>query len=353
MKLVWDLRPSADNPRNSEGSFIRMDDGRIFFAYSRFHGDSASDEKPSDIAAIFSDDEGESWSEPMVIAHAADFGVENIMSVSVLRQQDGRVGVYYLIKENDGSSSIGRTFTRDGNSFVSERCDCRFARAYYVINNDRFERLADGRIAVPAARSIHDLGIGYDPLSVSMVLVSADDGHTFSALNARLTLPCLRPGDVGMQEPGIWQGKDGAVWLWARTGAGWQYESWSFDGMNSFTPPSQSVFSSPASPLEIAQDPSTGVLYAAYNPDPNSNGKPLSRAGWGRTPLAVRKSTDDGRSWGPLGIIEEDDDRGFCYPAMFFTADGAMLCAYCRGGSEDGICLARLGIMKIPLQEIS
>ena len=29
MKTVWDKRPSADNPRNSEGDFIRLDDGRI------------------------------------------------------------------------------------------------------------------------------------------------------------------------------------------------------------------------------------------------------------------------------------------------------------------------------------
>jgi hypothetical protein len=51
-------------------------------------------------------------------------------------------------------------------------------------------------------------------------------------------------------------------------------------------------------------------------------------------------------------VIEDDKDRGYCYPAMFFTKDGAMLCAYCRGGKEETQCLARLGIMKIGLDEM-
>jgi len=352
MKLVWDLAPTKGNARNSEGSFIRMDDGRILFAYSRFTGDIWYDEKPSDIAVIFSADEGESWSEPIIAARAEEFGVKNVMSVSVIRQSDGAIGIYFLIKENDGASTVGRTVTRDGVHFETERCECNFARAYYVFNNDRVERLRDGRIVIPAARGVHDLSVGYDPISITLILISDDDGKTFRALPARLTLPCLKPGDVGMQEPGIWEMKDGTIWLWARTSAGYQYESYSRDGMVSFTQPQPSVFTSPTSPLEIAADPVTGDLYAVYNPDPNSNGKATSKAGWGRTPLVVRRSRDEGRTWGELNVIEHDEDRGFCYPSMFFTADGALLCAYCRGGSEDQACLARLGIMKISLDEI-
>lgn len=352
MKLVWDLAPQKGNARNSEGSFIRMDDGRILFAYSRFTGDNWHDEKPSDIAVVFSSDEGETWSEPAIAARAAEFGVQNVMSVSVVRQLDGAIGIYYLIKENDGCSTIGRTITRDGVHFATERCVCTIARAYYVFNNDRFERLRDGRLCVPAARNFNDPVVSYDDLSVCVCLVSEDDGKTFTATPPRVTIPVLRKGDVGMQEPGIWERKDGTIWMWARTSAGFQYECFSHDTMLSFTPPQPSVFTSPTSPLEITEDPATGVLYAAYNPSPNFNGKPQSKAGWGRTPLVLRKSSDEGRTWGPMTVVEHDDDRGFCYPSMFFTADNALLCAYCRGGSQDQACLARLGIMKIPLAEI-
>ena len=37
-KLVLDYKPCPGNPRNSEGAFIRADDGTILFAYSRYTG---------------------------------------------------------------------------------------------------------------------------------------------------------------------------------------------------------------------------------------------------------------------------------------------------------------------------
>jgi hypothetical protein len=86
-----------------------------------------------------------------------------------------------------------------------------------------------------------------------------------------------------------------------------------------------------------------------YNPIPQYNGR-QSRVG-GRTPLVIRKSTDDGRTWGPLNVIEDDDDRGYCYTGIFHTNDGHLLCAYCRGTADEGI-LNRLGIMKIKLDTI-
>ena len=38
------LPPSNKNPRNSEGSFLQLKDGRIAFAYSRYIGDSFDDD---------------------------------------------------------------------------------------------------------------------------------------------------------------------------------------------------------------------------------------------------------------------------------------------------------------------
>ena len=94
-----------------------------------------------------------------------------------------------------------------------------------------------------------------------------------------------------------------------------------------------------------------GVLYTVYNPIPLYNGREIN-VSWGRTPLVIRKSTDWGKTWGELHIIEDDPNRGYCYPAMFLTNDGHMLCAYCRGGEEDGCCLFRSGIAKIELASI-
>ena len=64
IRLIHEFPPSKDNPRNSEGAFLRGKKGEILFAYSRYHGDSAHDHAACDIALTVSYDEGESWSEP-------------------------------------------------------------------------------------------------------------------------------------------------------------------------------------------------------------------------------------------------------------------------------------------------
>jgi len=352
MRLVWDKIPTSENGRNSEGSFIRQPDGGILFAYSRYSSNDYDDGASCDIAVIRSFDEGETWSEPEIIARSADYKVRNLMSVSAVYQEDQTLGIYFIIKENDGNNSIGRALSSDGYTFSCERCLIKGSETYYVLNNDRIERLMDGRLVIPVALHGHNKKEFFDIFAVSSCLVSEDDGKTFSLLPIRLTIPALKAGDVGMQEPGIIQYPDGTIYLWARTSAGFQYESYSHDNLVSFTPPTASVFTSPDSPLEIAEH--EGIYYAVYNPVARNayvhrNGVPYS---WSRTPLVIRKSTDNGKTWGPLTPIEEDENRGYCYPAMFFTKDNSMLCAYCRGGEADGICLARLGIMKISLDEI-
>ncbi|MBQ6924455.1 MAG: exo-alpha-sialidase [Kiritimatiellae bacterium] len=354
MKLVHQLPPGPDNGRNSEGSFIRLDDGRILFAYSRYNTPSGHDHAACDIAAIYSSDEGETWTEPRLIAKAVDLDAANLMSVSCVRQLDGRVGVYFIIKERGLTSTMGRALSADGETFEVSRCVYKFPTNYYVINNDRLIRLPDGRLLCPASRHAYgtgpDGGPACDGFAVSVVFVSEDDGATWRLLPFRLTLSATRPGDVGMQEPGLFRFKDGTLWLWARTAAGGQYESFSRDDLGSFTVPQPSVFTGPTSPLEVARNPATDVIYAVYNPISNYPGRPGTDPSWGRTPFVVRKSADEGRTWSNPVVIEDDPVRGYCYPALFFTKDDALLLAYCRGAN--GGVLNTLGIAKIPLADI-
>lgn len=52
------LPPGPDNPRNSEGDFIRLRDGRIMFIYTHFTS-GADDFARAHLAARFSDDGGD------------------------------------------------------------------------------------------------------------------------------------------------------------------------------------------------------------------------------------------------------------------------------------------------------
>ncbi len=351
MKLVLDITPTKENGRNSEGSFIRIPDGGILFAYSRYNSSDSQDHAGCDIAAIYSYDEGDNWSEPVIIVNASFYGVSNIMSTSLIYQQDGKIGLYYIIKENDGTTSVGRAISADGKSFTPERCIMNCQKNYYVFNNDRLIRLRDGRLAYPAA--FHGFPKPENH-GITTCFFSDDDGKNFYCSHIRLTLPSLKVRDMGMQEPGIYEHKDGTVRIWARTSAGGQYESYSRDNFESCTAPAPSIFTSPCSPMELAENKKTGVLYAAYNPVPGYHrySKDYGNVSMGRTPFVIRKSEDDGKTWSKFVVIEDDKERGYCYPAMFFTEDDSMLIAYCRGNAEDGICLARLGMMKINLKEL-
>lgn len=354
VRLVCDLPPRDGNPRNSEGAFLRAPSGEILFAYSAYSGTSWHDHAACNIKMIRSRDEGETWSDPEMIAAAEFFGTENVMSVSALTQKDGSLAFYFLIKENDGTSTLGRTVSTDGGkTFTPERVKWNVPSAYYVINNDRLVRTSDGKIIAPAAYyppHKSEYGI-YNP-AITVLLISDDDGASFRMHPyARLVTGDAVNRKRGMQEPGIIELSKGIFRIWMRTGAGYQYHSFSFDNLGSFTSPEPSEFTSPDSPMQIVRF-NENTLYAVYNPIPNYNGRQYPRWSAGRTPFVVRKSTDNGKTFGELNVIEDGGDRGFCYPAVFFTADGSMLCAYCRGNEADGVCLARLGISKIPLDEI-
>ena len=351
VKLLHQLPPSENNPRNSEGSFIRGKQGEILFAYSRYTGDNWGDDCACDIALISSFDEGRTWSEPRIIATAADFGVRNLMSVSALELTDGRISFFFLIKSevNDISTiSLGRTISENGVDFVAERCEMKCAPYYYVVNNDRFVRLSSGRIVAPTAYIYRDLTKPSVPY-VSSCLYSDDDGKTFYKANFDLRSADGPNRRAGLQEPGIIE-REGGLYLWMRTDYGHQYESFSKPGLDGFIDAKPSGFSSPCSPMQIKCF--DGVTYAVYNPIPNYNGRTTAPGVWGRTPFVIRKSEDEGKTFGVLNVIEDDETRGYSYPALFKTNDGRLLVAYCRGDASDGCQLCRIGISEIEINSI-
>jgi len=183
VNLLHQLPPGENNPRNSEGAFIRGKQGEILFAYSRFTGKSCHDHAACDIALIVSYDEGRTWTEPRIIATAKEYGVENIMSVSALELKDGRICFFYLtkdIQENGISLGLARSLSVDGVQYQNERCAMTYPKNYYVVNNDRMIRLKSGRILAPAAYIRRDCGGSHssDPY-VTTCLYSDDEGITF------------------------------------------------------------------------------------------------------------------------------------------------------------------------------
>lgn len=353
--IVASYAPDEAFSRHSEGAFLRLKDNRILFVYSRFTGTS-DDDAPSNLVSVYSADEGETWTEPVVTIDAAMYNTKNVMSVSLLRMENGDVGLFYIVKQTPGVNRIMLARSRDEGQTYYRHVECSQPdrAGYYVLNNDRVIHLHTGRLLVPLTfhRGSYAAGgrEGYlDGRSIGCFLYSDDDGETWRE-GTDTIYPPFTGSRTGLQEGGVIEKKNGVVWAYYRTDRMYQYESFSLDGGMHWTVPQASRFTSPASPLKIARHPETGDLYAVWNPIPNYNGRAISRAGWGRTPIVWAASHDDGLTWSDYHVIEDAEDHGYCYPAVFFTDDHAMLVGYCSGGPDDNMCcLAKLSIKKIAL----
>ncbi len=354
-RLVLDLAPSPENPRNGEGAFLELADGRIMFVYSSFRA-SFADDAESHLVARYSSDRGETWSEGYVIASPGEYNAMNLMSVSLLRMQNRDVGLFAILRMDHHDARLFLFRSSDEGKTWSEPRPIVPGAGYYVTNNDRVVRLSTGRIVVPTAlaRSRDEAKHGLQALDVRctvFVFLSDDDGQTWR--EARSSCAFSNPHSrSGLQEPGIVELSNGSLWMYFRTDLGRQYESFSVDGGESWAPAAPSRFTSPQSPLSMKREARSRALLAIWNPIPNYETRTIERHSWGRTPLVGALSKDDGATWTSHFAVErEEDGGGYCYTAIHFTADSVLL-AYYAGRAEDGICNSRLRITKVPLTAI-
>jgi sialidase-1 len=348
---IYDLSHGVGNPRNSEGSFVLLNDGRILFVYTRYNGESWSDHASADLAAIVSDDDGCTWQEIGIIRKN---DAANIMSVSLLRLQDGRIALLYLRKKVLSAQHFDCRpwicFSSDEGASWSEAKDITgLPPLYLVVNNDRLVQLRTGRLLLPAALHRFQIG-GQDPRSIAIFFISDDGGETWRE-SKEWVLPPSKT-DNGFQEPGVCECQDGKILAYFRSSDGAQYEASSQDNGESWSEACLSQhFPSPLAPLSMKLNPKSGELFAIWcDRDPRWQIDALAES-WGRTPLVMARSKDNGHSWYGHRLLEAKADHGYCYTAMFFTEE-ALLLAYCCGGGKDSQVLQDLRIRRVPLESI-
>lgn len=349
--ITAELGPKPDNPRNSEGTFVRLPDGELLFVYSRFRGDSSADHAFADLSLMRSQDDGRTWTEDGVILTFEGEGGVNMMSPAFLLMENGDVGLFYLVRLTYSRTQIFLRRSSDGGRTWGDRTVCTPQEDFFVMNNDRVVRLADGRIIVPVAS--HRSGEGYmDSRSAAMFFYSDDDGATWQCAKGKCAMPYSSACYSGLQEPGILELAPGILWGWARTDLGQQYEMFSMDGGDTWTTCQPSRFTSPNSPLCMKRD-SDGTIYAIWNPIPNYNGRfpEWDAVTGGRFPFVIAASRDNGKTFSSPKAFEWEEDRGYCYCAICFTED-ALLLAYCAGDGKDGNCLTRTRIRRIEREEL-
>lgn len=335
---VLNIEPGPGNPRNSEGAFVRLKDGRILFAYTRFTG-SEDDEGTAHIAGRFSSDSGLTWTQEDTLILPNE-GEQNTMSVSLLRLKSGAIAFFYLRKNSDYDCRPYLRISKDEAKTWSEPTLCIAPQGYFVVNNDRVIQLASGRLVIPAAR--HSLpGEKFVARAQALCYLSDDDGKTWRQSETILDPPA--ESKSGLQEPGIVELKDGRILMLLRTDQGCQLRSYSKDSGVTWSPVERTDILSPVSPATVKRIPETGDLLLVWNNHANIPDE-LNKK---RTPQTVAISNDDGTTWRNAKDIETNPEGWYCYTAIEFV-DGYALLAYCAGDKTVGH-LNRLRITRIPI----
>lgn len=332
------LPPSAENPRNSEGSIIKLKDGRLFLAYTHFYG-GPRDDAPAYIAGKFSEDKGKTWSKENVTIIENE-GKQNVMSVTLLRLISGKIGLFYLIKNSSSDCRLYMRSSKDeGKTWSDKILTIPEEEGYYVVNNDRVIQHTSGRLLVPAA--YHSFSEDKLERGVSMCLFSEDEGETWQKSKTELQAP--HNSRSGLQEPGMIELKDGSLMMLIRTDLGYQFRSYSQDEGTTWSSAQPTDIVSPESPATVKRIPKTSDLLLIWNDHSGKYPYALGK----RTPLCSAISHNGGKTWKNSKLLEDDPDGWYCYTSCTFVDERAVL-SYCAGNSQIG----GLNLLQITLVDI-
>ena len=354
------LIPSVEgNLRNGEGAFLRLKDGRILYAYTKYYGDGWDDDHQAYIAACYSSDEGETFTESEVFYEKPKDAI-NIMSVSLLRMGNGDLGLIYLQKTETLDRRLCIPYlvrsSDEGKSFSAPLCLIE-EPSYYVFINDRVLRMKNGRIIFTVA----DHRAGNDPLmrpGVVKIYYSDDDGRSFRKAENDVHSPYN--DSLGLAEPGIFELADGRLWLYARTGYGCQYQSFSEDGGLTWTEalPNHNLTSS-SSPMIVRT--AGEYTFAVLNPIPWGGTFAIARE-WlphkDRTPFVLIADKTGGaelvrqdfsRRLGDFMpyirhcyYLEDDRSETYCYPSLIEVEGGILVAYYYSDGTGKELASGRI-----------
>ncbi len=307
---LFRIMPGPGNPRNSEGDFVTLKDGRILFIYSRYTGKSGGDNASAYLAGRYSTDGGKTWGSKD-ITFVVQEGKMNVMSVSLLRLQDGRIALFYLRKNSvDDCIPVIRISEDEAESWSDPQPCIKDKKGYFVVANNRVIQLSSGRIVMPVAEMKPGTE-GYSEYSEISAYYSDDYGRSWIG---GMAVP--NPEKILVQEPEIIELRDGKIMMLVRTDKGVQYKAVSADKGEKWSPFGKSNIISPLSPVALARIPSTGDILLVWN----NNGTDQKR-----TPLCMAVSKDETVTWEHMKTIENDPAGSFCYPAVQFQGENLLL----------------------------
>lgn len=321
---VLSLQPGPDNPRNSEGDFINLNDGRILFVYSHYYGTSSSDHATAYLAGRYSDDGGKTWTQEGEIILENEGGM-NVMSVSLLRLKNGDIALFYLRKNSTQDCIPMMRISKDETNSWSEAVPCiTDKQGYFVLNNARVIQLDNGRLLMPVA--LHQVPGGKWADKADLYSYYSDDNGMTWHSSAQVP----NNSSIITQEPGVIEMKDGRIMMYIRSSGGFQQVSFSSDKGETWNHIETSNIPSPLSPATIEKIPGSNDWLLVWN---NNDGTdPVIRNK--RTPITAAISKNEGKTWVNITNIQQDPDGWYCYIAIHFVNKRDVLLGYCAGSQS-------------------
>jgi sialidase-1 len=309
----------GDNPRNGEGAIIPLRDGRLLLGWTRFTG-GGRDHSGAEIWGRISKDGGLTWEDPFLLQE--NIGLCNVMSVGFLRLHSGTLLFGFAVKNHPAEDCryYVRHSSNEGETW-GEPILATPEQGYFVVNNDRLLQTRQGRLLIPAAKSIDAYYHCF-----STCFASDDEGRTWQR---RAQVLDLLDSAVGLQEPGIVECADGTLWMYMRTDRGCIYASRSVNAGESWSAPEPTSLVAPVAPASARRLPGRDEILILYNdrrgvpysPDP-------STVFHHRTPLTAALSSDGGRSWHSHKLVESDRSKSHCYTSIAFHGEDTLLAYY-------------------------
>jgi len=342
-EIVLSLKPGKYNPRNSEGDFITLKDGRILFVYTHFTGHlDASDAATAFLAGRYSSDSGRTWTDLDELIVRRDEN-STVMSASLLRLKNGAIALFYIRKRSLSDCVPLMQISYDEARTWSEPVECiTDKQGYFVLNNNRVIQLPSGRILLPVALHRTPEDSRWHQKGRLFCYYSDDNGQTWKS-----SMEISNPGNVVTQEPGVALLKNGNIMMLARTPMNVQYQAYSRDNGATWGPMGPSKIKSPLSPASITRIPSTDDLLLIWNNNDGTNPTIVGR----RTPFNLALSKDEGQTWEPIKTIGDDPNTWYCYTAIHFVGRFVLL-AHCAGNFSSGDGLTVTNITRIKLSWI-
>ena len=340
--------PTEDYPRLDEPSMVELRDGRMLFAYANHSG--GSDNDPSDIVGVHLDDDGKVITEECVLIPAPPEGM-NSMSPALRRLPDGRIGMVFSYRVSTIVASRRFSFSEDEGESWSEPvlvAGDDVDGAYKTGCHDRFTIHSSGRFIAPC-HCCED----WDKHYLHVRLALSDDGGATWEMGDSIELPRVvwedgrKSIESGCVEPCVVERSDGSLLMTMRTAMGTQFKSESFDRGLTWSGPVSMEVRSPTAPCHLTRIPDSDDLLIVWSPNYDSIEPNCGR----RTVMMTGISTDGGRSW-PFEkrlVLVHDTVGTVSYPTVNYRGDSAWITLRVTSAESMGAGLTATALTKVPI----